>query len=776
VVTSNSSSISSEVALDQVHDLLRHTRFAPTTNEIKAVLLRNGNNALLAMTELLPSSTGLSTVASPSSTNGVVTTSHSSANNSELRMDIDSPSADGSKAPSLETFLSKMEHPDNNIFKHYLVDGGELPEELYQFTGNNVFGDYSFVNESKLEQRAVDEFKDKTRYVRPQTLTAAKVLLCLAMHNSFPVLGTEEVGPLRAGNQFLEGRGIQVMSTGPTQSMQFRMFTIALREFWNVPSKTALVMTVQASLWLESCYNSFHKKAGSKGQEDHDALVRMLKESADETAECNRDLIVSNKIMDVIVYGGIAQGFVSDNDVIPSGARVYQAPHSCSLVQGTTFRGNCEALIAPITAIKRLIGDNSLIDINKVMEVVGMELTSFTYENNMLRSSGNFILTAAYSMGGDNDEQVDIIREKGTESMKRLLRRKRITFANPTFPTQDKFFDSNGKLVSVQWNGLTMSMEYWYNHTYFNNEFGTESGGFGAREGSLLQHYIQNHTKAGKHERTAVILSITKTDEGDITNEEECMIVCGAALEDLKPDAANAHYGINYAGEFKKQRLTRVFKGLMFGGGDINITYNVPLEVFGEQAMIKSKTFDSVEEMQKVLPVNDEAYARAVECTDIVSWKPKLFLHKPPIGNNKPTCIGSISTLAEMKPLLTAKKENPNYPWHGVQEARPACNYNGSDGAAINRQLGSLRLEAAGRSTKWVDGEAALSAIRNRDQIAIECPTVPSSTSSKVDGYALNENKETFIFAAVRLDEEDSSDDEVDSSDSDDDVDEDQYY
>jgi len=374
-------------------------------------------------------------------------------------------------------------------------------------------------------------------------------------------------------------------------------------------------------------------------------------------------------------------------------------------------------------------------------------------------------------MGGDNDEQVDIVREKGTESMKRLLRRKRITFGCHTFPTQDKFFDSNGKLVPVEWNGLTMSMEYWYNHTYFNNEFGTEAGGFGAREGSLLQHYIQNHSKQGKNARTALLLVITKTDEGDITNEEECMIVCGATLEDIKANAVSA----NYAGEFRKQTLTHVFKGLMFGGEDTNITYDVPLDVFGEQAVIKSQTFDSIELMRKALPVNDEAYARAVGCTDIVSWRPKLFLHKPPIGNDKPTCIGSISKLNEMQPLLKGKKHNPNYKWHGEQEARPNCNAYGADGTAINKQLGSLQLEAAGTGTKWADGEAALLAIRNRDQIAIECPTVPS-TQGKYGGYDNNENKETFIFAAVKLDEQDSSDDEVVSSDSDDDVDEEQYY
>jgi len=324
-------------------------------------LLSSATEKLAKATELLANATKLLSN-SAATTNGVAT-SHSSTNiNNELRIDIDSnkapklPAAQTNNELTLDGFLSKMEHPDNNIFKHYIVDGKELPRELYKFTGNNVLKDYSFVNESKFEQRAEAEFGDKTRCVRPQTLTAAKVLLCLAMHNSFPPKeegAQHQVGPLRAGNAFLEERGIHVMSTGPTQSMQFRMFVIALREFWNVPSKTAHVMVVQASLWLESCYNSFHKKAGSKGQEDHDDLVRMLKESADETAECNRDLIVSNKIMDVIVYGGIAQGFVSDNDVIPSGARVYQSPHSCSLVQGQTVRGNCEALIAPITVIKR---------------------------------------------------------------------------------------------------------------------------------------------------------------------------------------------------------------------------------------------------------------------------------------------------------------------------------------------------------------------------------------------------------------------------------------
>jgi len=768
VATSNSSSIRSEAAFDQVHDLLRHTRFPPAPSEIEAALARNGNDPLLVMTELLSSSTGLPTV------NGVATTSHSSTNNNELRMDIDPsknetrklPAAPATNELTLDEFLSMMKDPDNNIFKHCIVEGKKLPEELYKFTGNNILEDYSLKNESELEQHAVGEFGDKTRSIRPQTLSAAKVLLCLAMQNSFAVEGVEEVGPLRAGNDFLEERDIHVMSIGATQSMQYRVVGIALREFFGVPSETAHAMAVHSTLWLETIYCTLYKKAGSKGQKDHDVLVRLLKASAKDAAECNRDLIEHTHITDVIVYGSIAQNFVSDNNVLPSGVHVYESPHSCSLVQGTLFRSNCEALMAPIAAIKRLIGDKSPVDMDKVMKVVAMELTSFTYETNVLRSSANFIITASYSMRGDNDKQ-DIVRAKGTGSMKRLLNRLGITFGNSTFPTQDKFFDSSGELVPVQWKGLTMKMMRWDRHNYFDNDFGSKSGGFGAREGSLLQHYIQNQSRQGKDERTALTLVVTKTNDGDITSDDDCMIVCGAALEFLKEHTDDS----NYLQAFKEQKLQVLFEGLVIGGEGLR--YDTPMSAFGRQAVIKKNTYNSIEDMLKVLPVNVEALTRAMDSTDISDWVPTLHLFKPATNSNPLEFIGSISKLKDLQPVKNDKTPNEEYPWPDEQEARPACNRTGDDGTAINKQLGSLRLKAAGHKCKWANGAAVLTAIRDKDSVTIECPTIPSSNR----GYDVNENKEAFIFAAVRLDKDDDNDDDNNKNDdSHDDIDEDQYY
>jgi len=774
---SNSSSNSSEVLI-QVRGVLQEARFPPTDSEIEAALARNGNSALRTITELLPSSTGVASVVS-SSTNGVAA-SHSSTNNNELRMDIDSSSADGSKANevSVETLLSIMEDPSMNLYK-YVYNGGnhrKLPKDLHKFTGNNILEGHSFVNDDKLEQRAVAEFGDKTRYIRAQTVSAGMPFLCMGMQNSFPVTGKEEeqVGPLRSGNRFLESRGISAISTGPTQSMQFRLLAIGFSDYFGVDSDTAHVTAAQTTLWLtEAAPYTLGNMAGSKGNKDHDTLLRLLKASAQEVAECNRELIQHTGIEYVIGYGNIAQDFLSDNDVLPSGVRVHESPAGCHVVQGPTFRAVCEALIAPIVMIKHMIGDNSPLDIDKVMLIAARNFIFYPKVNDAISlrgGSADFIMTASYPI--DDDTEVELFRGRGTQYMKKLLRRKGIQFRAETFPTQDMFFDSNGELVQVQWKGLNWRMEYWYKHTYFgNHDFGTASGGFGAREGSLLQHYIQNHSKQDKDARTAIVLSITKTDEGDITNDNDCVIVCGLALEVLRANGSNQCY----VHGFISQRLSLVFEGLMFGDGSKIFQCDVPLAVFGGRAVIKSKIFDSIEDMQTALPVNKDAFKRAVDCTDIGNWRAELFLHKPSTGNDKPVFIGSISTLAELKP------QHPKYQWHDEQEARPKCT--ASDGAAINTQLDFLKVKKGSReASKWVDGEAALSAMKEKKSVAIECPTVPSSTNGKIDGYTRyeqNENKETFIFAAVRLDKDDSNnedDSKSDSIDDDDDVDEDQYY
>jgi len=777
VVTSNSSSISSE-AFIQVRGVLQEARFPPTDSEIEAALARNGNSALRTITELLPSSTGVASVVS-SSTNGVAA-SHSSTNNNELRMDIDSSSANGSIANevSVETLLSIMEDPQMNLYR-YVYNGGnhrKLPKDLHKFNDNNILEGYSFVNDSKLEQRAEAEFGDKTRYIRAQTVSAAMPFLCMGMQNSFPVegVGAERVGPLRVGNEFLESRGINAISTGPTQSIHYRLLATAFNGYFGVDSDTAHVTAAQTTVWLtEAAPYPLDNKAGSKGNKDHARLLRLLEDSAKEVAECNRELIEHAHITDVLGYGNIAQDFLSDNDVLPSGVRVHESPAGSHLIQGPTFRALCEALIAPIAAIKYLIGDNSPLDMDKVMLIAARNFTFYPKVNNAISLRGastDFIYTASYPIENDDDEQdkeVDLFRGRGVISMGKLLRRKGVQFGNTAFPTQDKFFDSNGELVSVQWKGLTWTLTRWDDYNYFGNDFGTASGGFGAREGSLLQHFIQNHSKAGIDERTALTLVVTKTNDGDITSDDDCMIVCGAALEFLKEHKNDD----NIIHAFKKQKLQDLFEGLIFGnGGDLR--YDTPISAFGRQALIKKHTYNSIEDMLKVLPVNAEALARAMDLTDISDWVPTLHLFKPPTGNDKPTYIGSISKIKDLQPLNRNKTPNEEYPWPDEQEARPACNSDGTDGTAINAQLGSLQLKAAGQKCKWANGPAVLTAIRDKKSVTIECPTIPSSYK----GYDENENKEEFIFAAVRLDKDDDNDDNNKHDDEDDDFDEDQYY
>ena len=93
--------------------------------------------------------------------------------------------------------------------------------------------------------------------------------------------------------------------------------------------------------------------------------------------------------------------------------------------------------------------------------------------------------------------------------MKRLLRLMGITFQDRTFPTQDKFKDSDGGLVSVEFQGLTLRLLPWEEHDYLINDFGTALGGFGINVNSqVCKKYMENHSKEGKNGRKIVRIVI----------------------------------------------------------------------------------------------------------------------------------------------------------------------------------------------------------------------------------------------------------------------------
>ena len=321
-------------------------------------------------------------------------------------MDIDDkPSAELSleDQQELDEFLTEMSADKMNIIKH-IMRGGNLPKALYKFTQNNVLAELPSCNkdaEDNLIELAVETFGDKTRFLKQYTLTANLVLPCIGLQFSFPVKGhnQEMIGPLRANNEFLDEMGIHLVSTGATQNMAYRMLLMALRDYYKVDADTAYIALVHATVWLsEACPFTLHNKAGSKGQEDHELLKKLLKECADDAAAYGKAFLQKMGIEHVLLYGIIAEKFVNENDVFPLGTKVYSLPHSAHLVQGASHRSNVESLLAGIVLVQDLCGVDRSIDMSKVHKIAARECTHF---DNAGWKESKYIITGSYLM---NDE------------------------------------------------------------------------------------------------------------------------------------------------------------------------------------------------------------------------------------------------------------------------------------------------------------------------------------------------------------------------------------
>ena len=320
-------------------------------------------------------------------------------------MDIDDkPSVELSPEDKqeLDDFLTEMSADKMNIIKH-VMQGGKLPKALYKFTQNNVLAELPSCNEEaedNLIDLAVETFGDKARFIKQYTLTANLVLPCIGLQFSFPVKGhnLEMIGPLRANNEFLDEMGIHLVSTGPTQNMAYRMLLMALRDYYKVDADTAYIALVHATVWLsEACPFTLYKKAGSKGQEDHELLQKLLKECADDAAAYGKAFLQKIGIEHVLLYGTIAEKFVNENDVFPSGTKVYPLPHSSHLVQGASHRSNIESLLAGIVLVQDLCGFDRSINMSKVHEIAARECTHFDKAG----KGSKYIITGSYLM---NDE------------------------------------------------------------------------------------------------------------------------------------------------------------------------------------------------------------------------------------------------------------------------------------------------------------------------------------------------------------------------------------
>ena len=321
-------------------------------------------------------------------------------------MDIDDkPSVELSpeEQQELDDFISEMAADNTkNIIKH-VMNGGELPKALYKFTHNNVLTDFSFNEEAEdnLIKLAVEILGDKARFIKHDTLTANLVLACIGLQFSFPVKGhiQGKIGPLRACNEFLDEMGIHLVSTGPTQNMAYRMLLMAFRDDYKVDADTAYIALVHATVWLsEACPFTLHNKAGSKGQEDHELLQKLLKECADDAAAYGKAFLQKIGIEHVLLYGIIAEKFVNENDVFPLGTKVYSLPHSAHLVQGASHRSNVESLLAGIVLVQDLCGVDRSIDMSKVHKIAARECTHF---DNAGWKESKYIITGSYLM---NDE------------------------------------------------------------------------------------------------------------------------------------------------------------------------------------------------------------------------------------------------------------------------------------------------------------------------------------------------------------------------------------
>lgn len=648
----------------------------------------------------------------------------------------------------LAEFVLKMSAKDMNIIKH-VVRGGKLPKALFKFTHNNVLQGRSFKNEEELIKLAVDELGDEARFIGAQTLTAAMSLLCIASQFSYPVKdqGEEDVGTLRAGNQDLEDMGIHVMSTAPTQHMSNRVLVAVLHAYFGVDHDTAHTALAHAVGWLaNACPFTLWKKASKPGQEDHKEFKTLLEGCAEHAAAYNRDFLNKTRIDHVLLYGIIAEKFVNENKVFPPDTNIYSLDHPSHLVQGTRLRNIVESLVAGIILVQDLCGDDTPLDMEKIIKIAAGGFTS--YEN--VGSASEYIITGSYSME-DNDEEhlVDIVRAKGARHFKRLLRYKGFKFDENTFPTHDKFKDDDGKYTkSVPFLGLVLRKVHWSEYDYLGkgNTFGTRSGGFGFNVSSReFVEYKSYYSKEGKYDGVAVALVIPKKKNKEVTSDmkmKDLVIVCGATYAELEADAKQN--GRQYTTAFKRHLKETVLKEIRFPGTGSHrmISFCAPLPVFNNKAMMKKLTKKEVQDQDfhEALAVNPDALEQVKSFTNTDSIIPEIFVYSASDNGKEPLAlIGSINKLTELCPS-TRTSENEGYLWYGRSdgsEVRIICSYRNKEHEAINDKLRVLKTRLIPPHTCWVDYKAVKTAIKNETKVAVKCPT--------------NKGKRWFIFTAVKL-------------------------
>ena len=412
-----------------------------------------------------------------------------------------------------------------------------------------------------------------------------------------------------------------------------------------------------------------------------------------------------------------------------------------------------------------------------------------------------YVLYICTSSDNDEEDEEDdnvgvdivIVRAKGTHHMKRLLRLMGIT--QTAFPNQDKFKDSDGGLVSIKFQGLTLRLLPWETHDYLNKDFGTALGGFGINENSnACKKYKENYSKEGKNGRKIVRMVIP-----DPTNPEATLkagpwlTVCSASYAELQAVLRNGSY--QYDEAFRRHTLTNVFEGLMFGRNGVN-GFNLPLPAFDNKAMLRVEQCDTLEDAQKYPSFNAQAVDLAVGMTKFADWEVVIFVYSAVAApedegdddeeedgdddgstkledddasdngdnneeedkeedNENDSEDGSDAKQwvpgiyhGKINSLRQLMSKNENYLWNGREETVTVRIdiKNASAQVKINDQLGPFQTKARGRRAGWANESSFREAIRDKTQVAIECPTNDGDSGM-------------FIFTAVKLnDEADSSD------------------
>ena len=362
-----------------------------------------------------------------------------------------------------------------------------------------------------------------------------------------------------------------------------------------------------------------------------------------------------------------------------------------------------------------------------------------------------------------------------------------ITFQDRTFPTQDKFKDSDGGLVSVEFQGLTLRLLPWEEHDYLINDFGTALGGFGINVNSqVCKKYMEIHSKEGKNGRKIVRMVIPDPTTPEATLKAgPWLTVCSASYVELQAVVKNAQYDE----AFTIHTLTNVFEGLMFGSGFLG--FNKPIQAFGDNAMVKVEQCDTLEDAQKYPSVNAQAVDLAVGMTKFADWEVVIFVYSAVAApedegdddeeedgdddgstkledddasdngdnneeedkeedNENDSEDGSDAKQwvpgiyhGKINSLRQLMSKNENYLWNGREETVTVRIdiKNANAQVKINDQLGPFQTKARGRRAGWANESSFREAIRDKTQVAIECPTNDGGSGM-------------FIFTAVKLNDE----------------------